>query len=156
MGSDAEFDASNDILTIPKTGLGEEAKAMAKAGMPGPFSAVPAASIATAGYTVHMNKYDNVDTTVGLDCGGDLNGGKVQSYDKDAKPPDLTKCNKKCNKSATTMQQRLQHTCNKSAPHVQQKRNKRLPNLQRYPQQKCNKIRNKSATKSDQSATKVK
>ena len=97
MGTDSEFDASNDILTLPKTGLGEGVRAQAKAGMPGPFSAVPASSIGTAGYTVHMNKYEDVDTTVGLNCNGDLNGGKVQSYDKDAKPPDLTKCNKKCN-----------------------------------------------------------
>jgi hypothetical protein len=76
--------------------LGEAAK------MPGPFSEVPTESIGTEGYTVHHNKYNDLDTTTkGIACNGDIHKGKAQSYQvSEGDPPDVSICRNKCNACA--------------------------------------------------------
>jgi len=79
--------------------LGEDATA--KAGFPGPFAPKRTESIGTAGYTVAHNYYNDLETTAAaIDCGGDQDGGKVQSYAEssdDPPVPNLDECRDKCN-----------------------------------------------------------
>jgi len=95
-----ETEDAEAMMKVPAKKLGE----IADSKMPGPFGEKPTESIGSEGYTVKHNKYNDLDTTTkGVNCGGNSNAGKTQSYAEPAgeAPPDVSVCRNKCNACGT-------------------------------------------------------